>query len=30
MFRVLKYVLSGSFLLVAGLFWLAYLSRAHR
>ena len=26
MFRVLKYVLSGSFLLVAGLFWLAYLS----
>ena len=27
MFRVLKYVLSGSFLLVVGLFWLAYLPR---
>ena len=26
MFRLLKYVLGGSFLIVAGLFWLAYLS----
>ena len=26
MFRVLKYVFGGSSLLVAGLFWLAYLS----
>ena len=26
MFRVLKYVLGASSLLVAGLFWLAYLS----